>query len=99
MDVRMRHFEANDCNSNALTRHRHSQAGGNLPGKIPKVFVHIAFDIKDVIDFLFRNDEGVAFGQGTDVKESEKAVVFRYFVAGYFTLDNTCENTCHRDSV
>jgi hypothetical protein len=45
--------------------------------------------VKDVINLLLGDDEGMTFGDRADVEESVELIVLCYFITGNLTSDDT----------
>ena len=56
---------------------------------------HRIIDIKDIIDLLLGNYQGMPQGYRIDIEESKKLIVFRNLVARDLTRHDSTENSCH----
>ena len=89
MDVGMRHFQSDDSHTYALARHGFLDGLGHFLGKDHHAADFVILKVEDVVVFAFRNHQGMAFGDGIDVHEGKKAVVFSNFVARDFPFHDS----------
>ena len=83
--MRMGHFQTHDSQSYTLTLD-----SGLLSTSYPfsesyHPSQHRIIDIKDIIDLLLRNYQGMPQGYRIDIEESKKLIVFRNLVAKELT--------------
>ena len=73
--VGMGHFQADDRYADPGSAGGFFYPPGHFLGKYHQVGQQRIVHVKDVIDLLFRNHQGVAFLQREDIQESQEAVV------------------------
>ena len=89
VDVRMRHFETNDGNADTFARKGFFDGLSHFLGEDHHLSQFLVTKLENVIHFLFRHHQGVAFGKRIDVEESEEMLVLSDFIAGDFPLDDS----------
>ena len=94
VDVGVGDVNADDLDHNALAEDLLVVAGEFFDGG-PDGAIICVREVVNLVNFQFRDDKGVAFGLGGDVKEGEGFVVFVDFVTGDFSLDDFGENAAH----
>ena len=82
--------------------HAHAFAGdgaleleGDIAGKEVDVAQQVVRQVEVAVDFQFRNDQCVSFGEGLDVEEGQEAVVLGNLVAGNFAGHDAAEDAGH----
>ena len=95
MDMRMGHFQAHDSQPYTLTLDS-GLLGTSYPfSESYHPSQHRIIDIKDIIDLLLGNYQGMPQGYRIDIEESKKLIVFRNLVARDLTRHDSTENSCH----
>lgn len=94
VDVGVGDVNADDFDHDALAEDLFVVAGEFFDGGPDGAIICVG-EVVNFINFYFRDDKGVAFGLGGDVKEGEGFVVFVDFVTGDFSLDDFGENAAH----
>ena len=91
----MWNFKSEYGNANTLARDNFLNGQGDFLRKQPHIAIQIIFNIKEIINLLFRNDKCMTFCQWIDIEESQESVIFCYFVTGDFSIDDTGKNSRH----
>ena len=91
----MRHFEPDHGHPDAFARNGFLQPDGDAARELQKAGIPIFVHVENLIDFLFRDAERVAFRIWVDVQECEVIFVFRDFVGRDFARDDFGENGWH----
>jgi hypothetical protein len=55
------------------------------------VLIGVLIEVKEIVDFLFRNNQCVPLRQRADVKEGKTMFALCHFIAGNLSIDDACE--------
>lgn len=95
MDMGMRHLKSDDSHADAFARDGLFDGESHVFGEHHHLTELLVIDIEKVVRFLFRDDEGMPFGEGVDIEKGKKLVILSDFIAGDFTLDDSREDGGH----
>lgn len=97
MDVGVGNVDTDDLNHGAFAEDGFQMLSELFDGGHDGIVILVT-EVVDFVDFDFGDDEGVAGGFGSDVKEGKGAIVFVDFVTGNLALDDFGEYAAHESS-
>ena len=89
MNVRVRHVNSNDGDTNLDTRTDLLEALGNLAAEAVQGDKELVILIENIVNLLFWNTQHMTLYNGVDIKESKTLVGLCNFITGDFTCDYT----------
>ena len=95
----MWNLKSDHCFTHFFTRKSFFNSTGYFFGKNVHCSQIFITQIKDIINFLFRNNQSMSLHQRIDIKESKKLFVFSYLIAWNFTRYDSTEYCCHNPNI
>src|SRR5690606_1927348 len=96
VDVRVRHFQADDRYTDACTGHHRLDLASHFLGKGQHARKELIGQVEEVVHLHLWDHQRVTLAQRVDVEEGQVAFVLGYFVAGYLPLHDAGEDACHQ---
>jgi hypothetical protein len=88
----MRHLEADHGDTYPQAWYSLIDGFGHLLSECRELLIGSRVEVKKVIDLFLWHYECVPFTQRIDVEKGKTMLILRYFVAGNFAIDDTCED-------
>jgi hypothetical protein len=93
--MRVGDFDPGDHDADSFAGEGFLDGSGDFLGKGDEALQKFILDIKNIVDLLFWNDEGVAGTDGPDIKECDIILILEDLVSGDLSGDDLGKNSRH----
>jgi hypothetical protein len=95
----VRYFQSDNSYSYPFARHGFLDGLRYFSGKEREAAQGVIVQIKNIVNFFFRNHQGMSRHQRIDIQKGNVVVIFGYDVSRDLAVNDLGENRCHKYQV